>query len=114
MKEKLTFPFLSVFNCGKKNAVSLKFLRAFICDNCLFNFSCPDFVVIITTPFAALAPYKEVAANPFKTDIFTISFSLKLNLSTGTPSTIYNTLLLPLIEAYPLIITFFPEPEVPL
>jgi len=36
VKEKLTFPFLSVLNCGKKKAVSLKLVRALIPSKDIF------------------------------------------------------------------------------
>ena len=56
VKLKLTTPLVSVLNCGKKKAVSCKFSRACTFDNSASIFACPDFVLIIITPFAALAP----------------------------------------------------------
>ena len=76
----------------------------------------PFLVVIITTPFAALDPYKDAAAASFNTVVDSISSGLielntfedaalcpKFPVVIATPSTIYKGEVLPVIEPIPLI-----------
>src|SRR5690606_37874899 len=74
-----------------------------------------DFVVIRTTPFAALDPYIAAEEASFKIWISAISLGDKnLMLSTGTPSTTYKGSLLPLKEVVPRIRIDISPPGVPL
>ena len=93
----------------------------------------PDFVVTITTPFAALEPYNAAAAAPLSTVIDSILFGsrspillpyeepspnpenkLLLLLSNGIPLTINNGWLLPSREELPLIVMRVELPGAPL
>jgi len=88
--------------------------------------SCPFLVVIRTTPFAALLPYKAAAEGPLRIEILSISSGLKsaipsvpalpspmiplsvfpiLVLNKGIPSTTYSALLSPSIDLAPRITT---------
>ena len=84
-------------------------------------------MVIKTTPFAPLAPYKDVAAASFKISIFSMSFGFRkpnelcaspapplpcasVIGSTGTPSKTYKGCVPPSIELTPLIETPIPPP----
>ena len=59
----------------------------------------PVLVFTIITPAAALDPYIAEAAPSFKTEIASISLGSTLSKSCGTPSTIYNGALLPIVVA---------------
>ena len=76
----------------------------------------PLLVVIITTPFAALLPYKDVDAASFKTVRLSISleFILEKLPVYSTPSTIINGLLDADIDPIPLILIAGLEPGWPL
>ena len=81
----------------------------------LFSFP-PRLVVIITTPFAPLEPYKAPAEASFST--VTDSMSLGLIVfrapSNGVPSTTYNGVLEAEMEPNPRITMEAPEPGCPL
>ena len=61
--------------------------------------------MIIITPFAAFDPYNEVEAASLRTERLSTSAELMVLMSpvNGTPSTMYNGVLDPLIELNPLI-----------
>ena len=89
-------------------------------------------VVITITPLRPAVPYNVAAARPFNTLTLSMLFGSRsrkrdeptlplaklpvvlLSLLKGTPSTINNAWLLPLIEEYPLITTLVAEPDEPL
>ena len=98
---------------------------------------CPFFVVITTTPLAALLPYKDAADAPFRTFTDSISAGFisfrrdpwvtpplppvillppayDVVLSRGTPSTIINGWIEPSIVFAPLILIVLPAPGSPL
>ena len=98
---------------------------------------CPFLVVITTTPFAALLPYRDAADAPFKTLTDSISLGLislrrdpcvtpplppvmllppayVVVLSSGTPSTIIKGCIEPSIVFAPLILIVLPAPGSPL